>query len=104
MGFTLVELLIVIVILGVLAAIVVFSVVGITDRGKTAACQSDKATLTSAVEAFYAKHQYYPPNVDPTLTAGDDKFLNGVPANATYTPVPAGAAQPSSYTIGPASC
>ena len=37
-GFTLVELLIVIVILGVLATVTVFAVRGITDRGTTTAC------------------------------------------------------------------
>ena len=37
-GFTLVELLIVIVILGILATIVVFAVRGITDKGQKSAC------------------------------------------------------------------
>ncbi|MGN6252202.1 MAG: type II secretion system protein [Marmoricola sp.] len=53
-GFTLIELLIVIVILGVLASIVVFSVKGITDRGDTAACKADIATVQTAEEAYYA--------------------------------------------------
>ena len=39
-GFTLVELLVVIVILGILAAIVVFAVGGITDKGETSACKA----------------------------------------------------------------
>lgn len=59
-GFTLIELLIVIVILGVLAGIVVFSVSGITDRGKTSACKSDLATVNTAVEAYYAQKGTYP--------------------------------------------
>lgn len=58
-GFTLIELLIVIVILGVLAGIVVFAVGGITDRGDTAACKSDKKTLEVAQEAYYAKFSSY---------------------------------------------
>ena len=40
-GFTLVELLIVIVILGILATIVVFAVRGITDKGQKSACKAD---------------------------------------------------------------
>ena len=40
-GFTLIELMIVIVILGILAGIVMFAVGGITDRGTVAACKSD---------------------------------------------------------------
>jgi general secretion pathway protein G len=53
-GFTLVELLVVIVILGILAAIVVFAVGGITDKGQTASCKADKATLEAAEEAYFA--------------------------------------------------
>jgi prepilin-type N-terminal cleavage/methylation domain-containing protein len=54
-GFTLVELLIVIVILGILASVTVFAVRGITDRGTTTACQSERKTLQTAVEAYYAQ-------------------------------------------------
>ena len=54
-GFTLVELLIVIVILGVLAGIVVFAVNGITDRGEVAACKADVKTVQVASEAYNAK-------------------------------------------------
>ena len=54
-GFTLVELLIVIVILGILATITVFAVRGITDQGQTSACEADEQTLQVAVEAYYAQ-------------------------------------------------
>ncbi|MFM2072803.1 MAG: hypothetical protein RLZZ623_3067 [Actinomycetota bacterium] len=53
-GFTLVELLIVIVILGILATVTVFAVRGITDKGKTSACAADKKTLEVAAEAYFA--------------------------------------------------
>jgi general secretion pathway protein G len=53
-GFTLVELLVVIVILGILAAIVVFAVGGITDKGTTASCKADKSSLETAEEAAFA--------------------------------------------------
>ena len=55
-GFTLVELLVVIVILGILAAIVVFAVGGITDKGTTASCKADKSSLETAEEAAYANN------------------------------------------------
>lgn len=54
-GFTLIEVLIVIVILGVLASVVVFSVRGITDRGQNNACQTDERVLATAVEAYFAQ-------------------------------------------------
>lgn len=54
-GFTLIELLIVIVILGVLAAVVVISVAGITDRGRTSACNASRTSVLTAGEAYYAQ-------------------------------------------------
>jgi len=54
-GFTLVELLIVIVILGILATITVFAVRGITDQGQTSACAADQKTLQTASEAYFAQ-------------------------------------------------
>jgi prepilin-type N-terminal cleavage/methylation domain-containing protein len=53
-GFTLVELLIVIVILGILSAIVVFAVGGITDKGTDASCKTDASVLQAAEEAYFA--------------------------------------------------
>ena len=62
-GFTLVELLIVIVILGVLSTVAVFAVRGITDKGNTAACQADYKTLETGIEAYIA--QGAPPRRSP---------------------------------------
>jgi general secretion pathway protein G len=59
-GFTLVELLIVIVILGILTGIVVFAVGGFSDRGQSAACKTDKKTVEVALEAYRAKTGAYP--------------------------------------------
>ena len=53
-GFTLVELLIVIVILGILATVTVFAVTGITNKGKTSACKSDATTVQTAEESYAA--------------------------------------------------
>ena len=54
-GFTLVELLIVIVILGILATITVFAVRGITEKGQESACEADEQTLQVALESWYAQ-------------------------------------------------
>jgi prepilin-type N-terminal cleavage/methylation domain-containing protein len=55
-GFTLVELLIVIVILGILATVTVFAVRGITDQGQTSACDATQKTYETAIEAYYAQN------------------------------------------------
>jgi len=81
-GFTLIELMIVIVILGVLAGIVVFAVGGITDRGTSAACKTDVSTVSTAVEAYYAKKGSYPGDLVPSLTdpAAGTQFLKWDPS------------------------
>ncbi len=70
-GFSLIELLIVIVILGILATVVVFSVRGITDRGTDTACSHDARALATAVESYFAQH---PTNVIPATGAGPARF------------------------------
>ena len=55
-GFTLVEVLIVIVILGILATVTVFAVRGITDKGQTNACSTDKVTVQTATESYFAQY------------------------------------------------
>lgn len=58
-GFTLVELLIVIAILGVLAGVVVFSVAGVQDNSQTSACSTEASTVRAAEEAYYVKNKAY---------------------------------------------
>ena len=69
-GFTLVELLIVIVILGILATVTVFAVRGITDQGKASTCAADKKTYEVASEAYWAQTQGWPANDAALVTAG----------------------------------
>jgi len=74
-GFTLVELLIVIVILGILATVTVFAVRGITDQGKASTCKADSKTLQTAYEAYVAQYG----GVDIPVTGGTR------PPGATWT-------------------
>ena len=80
-GFTLVELLVVIAILGILAGIVVFSVAGITNNGQAAACTTEKTTLITAEEAYFAKNNSY---VSDTVLKSSG-FLATVPSWYTAT-------------------
>ena len=70
-GFTLVELLIVIVILGILATVTVFAVRGITDRGQQNACSVEQRALETAVEAYYVdNNQSFPADLATLETSG----------------------------------
>jgi general secretion pathway protein G len=92
-GFTLVELLIVIVILGVLATVTVFAVRGISSRGQLTACQSDKATLDVAVEAYFAQNGTNAANEQALVDGGFLKSLSSthdVSATGAVTPTAAG--------------
>jgi len=59
-AFTLIELLLVLVILGVLAAIVVPKFSGRTEQARQTAAQSQIATFGTALDAFEVDNGYYP--------------------------------------------
>ena len=54
-GFTLVELLIVIVIMGILAGIVVFAVGNLTRSANQNACKTEADTFETAIQAYKAR-------------------------------------------------
>ena len=71
-GFTLVELLIVIVILGILATVTVLAVSGITDKAKENSCAADGATLQTAYESAYVLNDATIPDVGQLQAALSD--------------------------------
>ena len=87
-GFTLVELLIVIVILGILAGVVVFAVNGITNRGQQSACKTDKNTIAVAQEAHFAKNNNYAGEaalVSAGFLADESTLHNTAVSGGSYT-------------------
>lgn len=78
-GFTLVEILIVIVILGILAGIVVFAVGNMTSSSKTTGCYAEKTTLSTALEEYKAQTGIYPPSM-ASLTSGSGALLKAAPS------------------------
>jgi prepilin-type N-terminal cleavage/methylation domain-containing protein len=59
-GFTIVELLVVIVVIGILAAITIVSYTGITAKANTSKSQSNAQAVQSVAEAYNADNGYYP--------------------------------------------
>jgi prepilin-type N-terminal cleavage/methylation domain-containing protein len=56
-GFTLVELLIVIVILGILATVTVFAVGGLTDQAETTSCEVELKSIRTAAAGHQANNR-----------------------------------------------
>src|SRR5580698_1149765 len=63
-GFTIVELLIVIVVIGILALLVITTYSGIQAKARNAKRQSDIASLQTQLEAFFSQNGYYPSLTD----------------------------------------
>lgn len=59
-GFTIVELLIVIVIIAILAAITIVAYNGIQDRARYSSMKSDINTINKAIQMYYAENSSYP--------------------------------------------
>jgi prepilin-type N-terminal cleavage/methylation domain-containing protein len=79
-GFTLVELLIAIVVVGVLTAVAIVSITGVVDKGEKSACEASADAAKAASTMYYA-------NSTPTAFPAD--FHNLVSPKALYD-IPAG--------------
>jgi len=112
-GFTLVEIMVVVVIIGILAAAIIPQFIGTTQDAKVSAAKAQVAELESAVERFYVHMDRYPTAdeglkvlVDPP--AGDDakkwrgpyiKQLRNDPWGNPYQYLVPGTHNPASFDI-----
>jgi len=75
-GFTIVELLIVIVVIGILAAITIVSFNGVTARANTTSAKAAAAAADKKAEAYNAEKSRYPiVSTELTAAAQTDSFL-----------------------------
>jgi general secretion pathway protein G len=79
-GFTLIEILVVIVILGVLAALIVPNVISRPDEARATVARSDIAAIMSALKLYRLDNQRYPTN---------EQGLAALVAKPEQPPVPA---------------
>lgn len=61
-GFSFIEVMVVVVIIGLLAGAVALKVTGYMDKAKENRAKSDIATIVNAVEAYYLTYSQYPSN------------------------------------------
>lgn len=80
-GFTIVELLIVIVVIGILAALVITTFSGIQKKARDTERTTDIKALHGQIEAYFAQNGYYPDLADVTIAN-----LKGLDAGALVDP------------------
>lgn len=78
-GFTIVELLIVIVIIGILAALVIVAYTGITNRANATKAKTNAQAIQKKAEAIYANNG----STYPTLTTGFTGDVGSLPAGVS---------------------
>lgn len=85
-GFTLVELLIVIVILGILAGIVVFAVGNLTSSASGNGCKTEASTYYTALNAYNAQNPsaMYTDTAAKPQTAGSNLVTAGLLQSSTF--------------------
>jgi len=110
-GFTLMELMVVVAIISVLAAVIIPNFVHARAQGVTAACESNLRQIATAMELYYADNGVYPNGgtVAPALFAGGvapaQSYLGQTPIdpanNKPYivSVIPASGNAPARYII-----
>jgi len=92
-GFTLVEILIAIVLVGILSAVAVVGISNLVSKGTTSACNASADSARAATAVYFAANGSYPTSITQLTTAS-----GSVPAPLT---LPSGVTINTSATTGP---
>ncbi|MFY9440252.1 MAG: type II secretion system protein [Tepidanaerobacteraceae bacterium] len=83
-GFTLIELIVVIAVLGVLATLIIPRVVGVQSEAETAAMEANEKIIRNALERYYLDNdEAYPEELDDLVEEG---YLDEIPYDYVYEP------------------
>jgi len=85
-GFTIVELLIVIVVIGILALLVITTYSGIQAKARNSKRSSDMKSLQTQLEAFFSQNGYYPSLTDMNGAAWLTTNMKSLDQNALIDP------------------
>jgi prepilin-type N-terminal cleavage/methylation domain-containing protein len=85
-GFTIVELLIVIVVIGILALLVIVTYTGIQQKARNAKRSTDMSAIQTQLEAFYQTNSYYPNLTDMNSTTWVTANLKSLDQTALIDP------------------
>ena len=85
-GFTIVELLIVIVVIGILALLVITTYGGIQAKARNAKRSSDVKSLQTQIEAFFSQNGYYPSLTDMNDSTWLGTNMKSLDQNALIDP------------------
>jgi len=91
-GFTLVEMLLVITIIGILAALVIPKMMGRSEQARQAAVRADISAVKTALDAFEVDSGFYPKNLNDLLQQPRDSknwrgpYLDKVPQDPWGVP------------------
>lgn len=85
-GFTIVELLIVIVVIGILALLVITTYSGIQAKARNSKRQTDAQTIQTQLEAFFSQNGYYPSLTDMNSASWLTTNMKSLDQNALIDP------------------
>ncbi len=86
-GFTLIEILIAIVLVGVLSAVAVVGIGNLVSKGSTSACQASADGAKAASAVYFASSSRYPANFLELTASGTGGAPLTLPSGVTPSPV-----------------